>query len=309
MVFLQGITHLKPLHRIMLVMAVRLPAEVQHRKITHHVVRLLKKIDLVELVEIMTNLPKMIVIKNVTGTKAQDSVSKFHLFFSEMIGNIIHPPVVVLLPKIEDHHPIVHVIAVVIMNTNDLEEIENHPEIVMINTNVTHESTIFSKLRLFIRLFFLSLLGDIIEKKVDVIIEVMMIPHVVIVHHVEHHQRTFLHHPKLCFPITVNYHQQILLKFLGRMLTMQTMIQHPRSIQQFQHHHRPQLVDHVEKIPNVHLHVMVIIRNHRNVHDVTVMTNVVIVDVQRTNRVVKNPQIQQKFLLMLRNNQMNKNFS
>ena len=155
-------------------------------------------------------------------------------------------------------------------------------------------------------------LDDIIEKTVVVIIEVMMTLLVAIDHHVVHHPRIFPLHRKLCLPITVNYHQQILLKFLRRISTVRRVNLHriplhPQPIRSIPVHPLHRRVDHVEKIPNVRLHVMVIIRNHRNVRDVIVMMNVAIVDVPKTNRVaVKNRRIQQKFLLMLKNNQTNK---
>ena len=62
------------------------------------------------------------------------------LLLSEMIVNIIHHHVVVPLQKIEDHPLIARVIEVEIMNMNDREVIENHPEIEMKNTNATLES-------------------------------------------------------------------------------------------------------------------------------------------------------------------------
>ena len=147
-------------------------------------------------------------------------------------------------------------------------------------------------------------LDDIIEKTVAVIIVVMMILLAVIAHRVVHQQRTFPLHRKLFLPITVNYPQPILLKFLRRIPRVRTMNLHrtrlhPPPIRRFRVHPLHQRVDHVEKIPNVRRHVMVITRNHRNVRDVTATMNVVIVDVRKTNRVaVKNPRIQQKFLLM-----------
>jgi len=177
MVFHQHIFLLKQLYQAILAMVDHLLVEVQHLKIIHHVAQHPKKIVQVELVVIMKN-QKMIDIKNDI----------------EMIVNIIHQHVVVHHRKIVDHHHlIVHVIEVEIMNMNDLEVIENHHEIEMINMNVIHEN-------------------DIIEKKVDVIIEVMMNHLVVIVHHVVHQQKIFLHHQNFFLLVTTKFLQQSLLK-------------------------------------------------------------------------------------------------
>ena len=254
-----------------------------------------------------TNHPKMSDIKNDTGIKLKIFLKRRLQGFSaaEMIVNITHHHVVVHHQKIEDLHPIVHVIAVEIMNTNDQEAIENHHVIVRRNTNVIPESNIFYSLIFHIFLFLSLSLDDIIERKVAVIIEVMMNLLAVIVPLVVHPQRTSLRHRKLWVPLIVNFLRPILLKSYLKMPKQLTMIKHPipsllQAIQLFQHyHHLLHPVDRVVMTQNVHLLVTVIIRNPPNDHDVIVTMNVVIIDVRKINPVaVKNPPIQQNFLRM-----------